>query len=255
MEKKKTNKAILILIPVIIIAVIIIIVFVSGLGAPSTTNGIQTSYELINKSKLNVEGFELSAFDALMGGVMILNYYGYGLDTLELFVVEPIVRGDIGALNIVMGLNEIDMLDKMMMGLSKEYNLAYLVRYALYLGHAEEIMALEEQVITMEEYEIEVLKLITNKVTIFENSTQALNKLKELIRNDTPVIALIDHGKKYVVVTGYDKDNIYVNDPEPGMSERTITINDFINEWDVSEQSTDEDEIFPSDYGMIWFTR
>ena len=255
MEKKKTNKAILILIPLIIIAVIIIIVFVSGLGAPSTTNGIQTSYELINKSKLNVEGFELPVFDALMGGVMILNYYGYGLDTLESFVIEPVLLGDIGALSIVIGLNEIDMLDKMMIGLSKEYNLTYLAEYALYLGHGEEIIALEEQVTTIEEYEIELLKLITDKVIIFENSTQALNKLKELVRNDTPVIALIDHGKKYVVVTGYDKDYIYVNDPEPGMGERTITINEFINEWDVSEQSIDESEIFPGDYGMIWFTR
>jgi len=58
-----------------------------------------------------------------------------------------------------------------------------------------------------------LLKSPKEQVILFNNKDEALNKLKELVSSDHLVMIVGHHGNHYMVVTGYDENYIYLNDP------------------------------------------
>lgn len=100
---------------------------------------------------------------------------------------------------------------------------------------------------------------------LFNTKEQAFDHLKKKISSDIPVIVIIHHGWHYVVATGYDDIYIYLNDPDPdpvpGEDNSKMKIEQFLYEWDLTEQEIFFDEYgqgqervgFPGDYGMMWF--
>jgi len=94
--------------------------------------------------------------------------------------------------------------------------------------------------------------------------------LKKLVFSDVLVIVDVHYGNHFVVVTGYDENYIYINDPgddngyeyEDGYyQEHTkLSINQFFKEWGISRQwktlAEKEGAIgFPGDFGMIWLEK
>lgn len=101
----------------------------------------------------------------------------------------------------------------------------------------------------------------------FNSPDEALLNLKRLIASNIPVIAIVewDLAKKegegeegakddhFTVVVGYDKNNIYTNDPSPdhGSGVYSYTTTDFLKRWDL-RGTTSRQAAFLGDYGIIW---
>lgn len=104
---------------------------------------------------------------------------------------------------------------------------------------------------------------------LFDSRAQALDYLKRLVSSDVPVMVIIHYGNHYAVVTGYDADYIYTNDPgldsgyeykidaDPNLEQRRLRMGDFLDEWSISQQekSTGGHLGFPGDQGIIWLVK
>ena len=103
----------------------------------------------------------------------------------------------------------------------------------------------------------------------FNDKDEALNKLKELVSSDHLVMIIGHHGNHYMVVTGYDENYIYLNDPgsdevffqkvdyQNEYQEKTkMLIDNFFEQWTISGfEGGDRGIGFPGDYGMIWLVK
>lgn len=83
---------------------------------------------------------------------------------------------------------------------------------------------------------------VQNRYQEFKNEAEAFKLLKRILSSEAPVIANIDTefigeqaGSEFVVVTGYDADNVYINDSSKTMEEdgkdRPIKTADFLKSW------------------------
>jgi hypothetical protein len=102
------------------------------------------------------------------------------------------------------------------------------------------------------------------QLVLFNNEDEAIRKLKELISSDTLVVIVGHYGNHYLVVTGYDDNYIYLNDPgadkvffekvdyqDDYQKETRMLIGNFLEQWTVS--GFEGGGIgFPGDWGMIW---
>ncbi len=84
------------------------------------------------------------------------------------------------------------------------------------------------------------------KKTYLKDEDEAFDFLKRLLSSGLPVIVQIDKkfigektGNEFVVVIGYDNENVYINDPfkaaEEGGNNRAIGIADFLDAWGSGE--------------------
>ena len=116
-------------------------------------------------------------------------------------------------------------------------------------------------------YDNQILVKPEKQVILLETQDAALSQLKGLVSSDVLVIADVHYGNHFVVVTGYDEDYIYINDPgkdtgyeyeeEQYEEHAKISISQFLKEWGISKQEMTMQEMkgaigFPGDYGMIW---
>jgi len=152
-------------------------------------------------------------------------------------------KGHGGPPDMFIGFQEAGLLDNVRLAYSKDY----VKKYADF-------------------YNNQLLVDSQKQTVLFDNQEVAFNYLKKLISQDVLVMIVVHNGNHFVIATGYDKDYVYTNDPgwddgydykidgDPGLKQRRIALDDFLNEWNVSGQ---EKEIsgkigFPGDYGMIW---
>ncbi len=89
-----------------------------------------------------------------------------------------------------------------------------------------------------------------SQVVVFGDQGEAFEYLKVTISSDKPAMAILDNGVHYVVVTGYDEDNVYVNDPAVGKASMVNT--EFLASWST-DGSYSYDTPFPGRFGLIWF--
>jgi len=89
-----------------------------------------------------------------------------------------------------------------------------------------------------------------SQIVVFGDQGEAFVYLKSLVESDTPVMAVLDGGMHYVVVTGYDGDNVFVNDPSEGESFISNTV--FLERWGTVG-SYEYDEPFPGRFALVWF--
>jgi ABC-type bacteriocin/lantibiotic exporter with double-glycine peptidase domain len=98
--------------------------------------------------------------------------------------------------------------------------------------------------------------LAEKQIINFASAEEGLSFLKQKVSVNLPVITLIQNGNHYVVVTGYDQNDIYLNDPDPDFGKRKMKINDFLAEWTNYNQNVKGDQIgFPGEMGMIWLEK
>ena len=114
-------------------------------------------------------------------------------------------------------------------------------------------------------YNSEFLVNPEEQIIILNNEDKALQKLKELVSSDVLVAIVGHHGNHYMVVTGYDGNYIYINDPGADdvylakygekYQERTrMTTARFFEQWAVSGFEGGGIN-FPGDFGMIWLEK
>lgn len=163
--------------------------------------------------------------------MMMLKYSGLTEEEVQEFKDFVEENGQGGPPDIFIGFKEFDYDDDVNIGYSTDY------------------------VSEFAEFYEEFLEDPYKQITLFQNATEALTHLKILVSSDIPVIVHIfpSTGDHYVVVTGYDENNIYVNDPDPERTRPTIAIEDFLLEWVIPESEQNGEHIgFPGSYGMIW---
>lgn len=174
--------------------------------------------------------------------MMLAKYAGLTEQEVQEFKTA-IKSGKGGPPDMFNGFRELDMIDKVRIGYSKNY----VKEYANF-------------------YNSQVLTNPKEQTTLFENKNEAFENLKQLISSNTPVIILIHSGNHYVVATGYNEKYVYTNDPgyddgytykidsDPNLKQRRIATNDFLAEWTI--KSFEGGGIgFPGDYGMIWLEK
>jgi uncharacterized protein YvpB len=163
--------------------------------------------------------------------MMILKYSGLGEQQVQKFkkILEEKGRG--GPPDIFIGLKELNLINSVRLVYSKNYNQKFADFYKRNFNLGE------------------------NQIINFANFEEGLF-LKQKISAGIPVIVLIQRGNHYVVVTGYDQEFIYLNDPDLDFGKRKMAISDFLAEWENYKQDIKGDQIgFPGEMGMIWLEK
>jgi hypothetical protein len=174
--------------------------------------------------------------------MMLLGYYGFSEEEVQEYRTFVKSEGAGGPPDMFLDLDNLDVMEEIKIGYSKL--------------SAEDAEFYEGLVNEPE-----------RQIVLFDSQNKAFENLKRLVSSDVPVIVLIHYGNHYVVVTGYDEDYIYTNDPgfdysytykidsNPELKQRRIAISDFLDEWNISAQEETVGEAigFPGDYGTIWF--
>lgn len=171
--------------------------------------------------------------------MMLLMYQGFTQEKIQQARSLIKTQGIGGPPDMFIAFREYDLLDNIRIAYTKDY----VKEYADFYNH-QLLINPKEQVI------------------ILNNKDEAIQKLKELVSSNVLVMILGHHGNHYMIVTGYDEDSIYINDPgaddvyltKYGMEyqERTImSMDQFFEQWTVS--GFEGGGIgFPGDCGMIW---
>lgn len=198
----------------------------------TTSAQIPTAHQISGVSYYGEQG----GFCYGSSAMMILEKYGFSKDEVEKFKTIVKNQGQGGPPDIFIGFSDdsFDLADKVYLGYSKNYNKETKDFYDNFLDNPEK------------------------QVVLFANENEALKKLKQLVSQNIPVIALIDNGNHYVVVTGYDDKTISYNDPDiSSEQQKKIAVEDFISEWNISgeDKSISGKMGFPGDYGLIWLEK
>ena len=197
-----------------------------------------SSYHIENPPYYREDGF-------CWGASAIMLMMDYGLSENEIQEFRTILKsGRGGPPDMFRGFREFGVLDKVRIAYSRNYNKQFADFYNRQL-----LVNPEEQVI------------------ILENKDEALRKLKELISSDILVMIMGHHGNHYMIVTGYDENYIYINDPgkddvflervdyQTKYEEKTkMLVNNFFEQWNISNFEGGGIG-FPGDYGMIWLEK
>jgi len=173
--------------------------------------------------------------------IMLMMYEGFLGDEIQEF--RTVLKSGLGGPpDMFRGFVEFGLIDRVRVAYSRDYNKQFADFY-------------NQKVLTRPE----------QQVVLLEKQTDALDKLKELISSDVLVMIMGHHGNHYMVVTGYDENYIYINDPgkddvffqkidyEAEYQEKTkMSLDRFFEQWNVSDFEGGGVG-FPGDYGMIWF--
>jgi len=199
---------------------------------------IPAFYHIKNPPYYREDGFCWGA-----SAMMLMMYEGFLESEIQEFR-NILKNGRGGPPDMFLGFEEFNVLDRIRIAYSKDYNKEAAVFYNRQL-----LADPEEQVI------------------ILANENDALRKLKELISSDVLVVIIGHHGNHYMVVTGYDEGYIYINDPgidnvyltkygEKYQEKIKMSIDRFFEQWTVSGFEGGERGIsFPGDFGMIWLEK
>lgn len=164
--------------------------------------------------------------------MMVLKHSGLGEQQVQKFKKILEEKGKGGPPDIFIGLKALNLINSVRLAYSKNYNQKFADFYKRNFNLGE------------------------NQIINFANPEEGLSFLKQKISADIPVIVLIQGGNHYVVVTGYDQNDIYLNDPDPDFGKRKMAINDFLTEWTNYQQNVEGDQIgFPGEMGMIWLEK
>ncbi len=202
---------------------------------------LPSTYHIENPSYYREDGF-------CWGGSAIMLMMDYGLPENEVQNIRTALKSGYGGTpDMFLGFDKFGVIDKVRIAYSKNYIKEFADFY-----NRQILIRPEQQTIFLDDH------------------TDALNCLKRLVSSDVLVIADVHYGNHFVVITGYDEDYIYINDPgrddeygyEEGYYEEQskISISQFLKEWGISQQektlAEKEGAIgFPGDYGMIWLEK
>ncbi len=169
--------------------------------------------------------------------MMLVKYAGLTEQKVQEFRTA-VKSGPGGPPDIFQGFQKFNIINKVYIGYSKNYVKKDADFYNQYLINSEE------------------------QVMIFNDKNEALEQLKKIVSSDILVMIVGHYGNHYLVVTGYDKDYIYINDPgldtgytykDGSFSEKSkMSISHFLEQWTISKFEGGGVG-FPGDYGMIWF--
>lgn len=170
--------------------------------------------------------------------IMLMMYEGLNEEEIQNF--RTILKsGPGGPPDMFRGFSDFKVLNKVRIAYSKNYN----KEFADFYNH-QLLINPEEQVI------------------ILNDEDEALELLKKLVSSDILVMIIGHHGNHYMIVTGYDEDYIYINDPgaddvyltkygEEYQEKTKMSTNQFFEQWTVSGFEG-EGIGFPGDCGIIW---
>ncbi len=197
---------------------------------------VPVEYQIENSPYYREDGFCWGA-----SAIMLMMHEGFMGEEIQEFR-RVLKSGQGGPPDMFKGFSEFGVLNKVHIGYSKDY----VKEYADF-------------------YNMRLLANPREQVVLFEDENQALEKLKKLVSLDILPIVVGHNGNHYMVVTGYDENYVYFNDPgidapfayqdhgqqryeEKGKMQTQL----FIKQWNISGFEGGGVG-FPGDYGMIWF--
>jgi hypothetical protein len=199
---------------------------------------ISAAYHIENPPYYREDGFCWGA-----SAIMLMMHKGFSEDEIQVFRTIS-KSGPGGPPDMFKGFIEFELIDKIRISYSKNYNKQF-----------------------ADFYNQQILVRPKEQVILLNNQSDALNKLKELISSDILVMMMGHHGNHYMIVTGYDDDYVYINDPgkddvffqkidyEAKYQEKTkMSLDHFFEQWNVSDFEGGGVG-FPGDYGMIWLAK
>jgi len=167
----------------------------------------------------------------LVSAMVLLKHNGFSEEEVQKYKNFVIEEGRGGPPDIMLGFEEFGLGGKVRLGYSSRSNPNGEDLYKSFLNNP------------------------TEQAETFETRKEAFTKLKDLLATDHPVEVIIRNGNHHVVVTGYDEENIYINDSNPELGgPQVMKTEDFLAEWNLSGD-THAGIRFPGDWSMVWLAK